>query len=652
MSRQSYLVPSFLIGIASFFYLFGLLRAAGIGGAYDHPGGDLAQHIAGAYAYLDGRWSFPLFYTDRINAPAGANIIFTDSAPFAGVIAKIINSITGLRWNYIGTWFFVLWVLQPVSGAFLARQLDVKGWVAPTLIGIIALTCPFFLMRHSHLALSSHFLILFSLGFYFKDVKSRKLSAYYWAAILGVAIWTHAYLYAICFAIFGAAVSDIALFKRSMAFRTIAIGSAVFAFTIFLAVIGGYGSGSGAADGYSIYSADLLSMVWPTESTFLHFKSPFTSEVRFEGNNYLGLGGELAIVLAIFIARKSPYEFLRKHPFLSVVLACCAVYAVGNIIRVAGIPIFEYPVPENLPPYSILRASGRIMWPLSYILIFISLAIIARARQLKLAAYIALAALMIIQVTDMLGPVMKIKQGSVGKDRTELAQLISQAERVSYLIPIDCLSAPQGLSTLTEINWIAAKTGKQTDSAHLARHSEPLVCDFKQVSKDPGTLSLAPVAAIKYIELPREQCSQIDDVYACGAIVAQNSNLTKLPKSEPFRLSMTADQLVKFTQVGYLENGVLKNRGSGVIFYGPYVTVPAGEYKVDIDADISNTSSVIVDVVSDVAKVKHFEYDVAKSQSKSFRFKLDDIVRKLEVRMTSKDGGLVSIRGYTMIQLD
>jgi len=653
VSPQFYFLPSLLIGIASFLYLFGALRIVGIGGPYDHPGGDLAQHIAGAYAYLDGHWSFPLFYTDRINAPAGANIIFTDSAPFAALIAKIINSITGLRWNYIGTWFFVLWILQPVSGAFLARQLGVRGWIAPTLIGLVALACPFFLARHGHLALSSHFLILFSLGFYFKDVKSQKLSLYYWALILGVAIWTHAYLYLMCLAIFSATVSDIIITRRNAPFQTIALGIIIFTFTVALALIGGYGGGSDLAGGYSAYSADLLSMVWPTGSSIFNIKSPFTIAVAVEGNNYLGLGGLFAVALAIFLPRNPPYYFLRQHRALSIVLACLAIYAIGNIVRIAGTPIFEYHIPESLPPYSVLRSSGRMMWPLSYLILFLSLAIVAgRPTSLpyKFLATVALIFVTTVQVIDTRSLTDQIYQGATGKDRVTLSQLINTVEKISFLIPIDCLKFQQDIGPLTEASWMAVKAGKQTDSAHLARHSEPLTCDLRRVSSDIGTLSLAPVDLFKYADLPRDSCTQVDDLYACGEIVASNLSLPKLPKREPFRMSMTADQLMKSSKIGYLENGVLKNEGSGVVFYGPYVIAPAGKYRIDLDVDVSDATSVIVDIVSESVRNKHFETDIAKSKSKSFQFNLNSMVKDLEIRMISKDGAPISVRGYTISQ--
>ncbi len=654
LRRQSYLLPSFLIGIASFLYLFGPLRAVGIGGAYDHPGSDLAQHIAGAYAYLDGSWTFPLFHTDRINAPGGANIIFTDSAPFAGLIAKIINSLTGLRWNYIGTWFFVLWVLQPVSGSFLARQLGANGWFTPTLIGLIVLMCPFFLLRHGHLALSSHFLILLSLGFYFKDTLSLRLSAYCWAAILGVAIWTHAYLYVICLAIFGAAVCDIAIFRRSAAIRTFVNGAAVITFTIMLALIGGYGSGSGVMGGYSILSADILSMVWPTASWIIQVKSPFIDTVAFEGNNYLGLGGLLAVLLAVLFARKSTFQFLRKHPALIFIVGICAFYALGNVIRIAGTPIFEYSIPENTPPYSVFRASGRLMWPLSYLVMFLSFKIIVDASKsapLKSVVYVTLIALAIVQITDSRILINYIVTGLVGKDRDQLAQLVQKVEKISFLMPLDCPSNEKGLDALTEASWVAAKAGKLTDSARLARHSEPLTCKYGKVSEDAETLSIASVEAFKFVDLPRDRCTQLDDIYACGAVVAQMPNFHSLPERDPYRLSLNADQLVKFTQVGYLDKDVLKNRGSGMVFFGPYVAAPAGEYQLFIDADISGDSSVIVDVVSNAARDKHAEADIVKLHTKTLRFKLETMVSNLEVRMTSSEGANVSVRGYTLNQL-
>jgi len=139
-----------LLGMVSFWMLFGFERAVGIAPSYTWPMGDQAQHIAGAYAYLDGKWGFPLFTTDRINQPAGVNIIFTDSAPFAGLLAKLLYSLTGIRFNYLGAWFCILWIGQATAGAYLFKQFCPRHPVMYVCGAMFALAWPAFLIRHFH----------------------------------------------------------------------------------------------------------------------------------------------------------------------------------------------------------------------------------------------------------------------------------------------------------------------------------------------------------------------------------------------------------------------------------------------------------------------------------------------------------------------
>src|SRR5262245_42958098 len=99
LSRHTYAL-ALVVGVASYLALAPPGHFFGTGGEYAHPSGDLAQGMTAAYAYIDDAWRWPLFETERIAWPAGANIVYMDGIPIAALAFKVIGSITGVRINY------------------------------------------------------------------------------------------------------------------------------------------------------------------------------------------------------------------------------------------------------------------------------------------------------------------------------------------------------------------------------------------------------------------------------------------------------------------------------------------------------------------------------------------------------------------------
>jgi hypothetical protein len=463
-----------LIGIVSFLAYFGIDRATGEGPAYRWPAGDQAQHIAGAYAYLDGDWSFPIFNTDRINYPAGVNIIFTDSAPFAGFIAKIFYSLSGIRFNYLGAWFAVLWIGQAAAGSYLMRQLAPKRPVLHICGALIALAWPAFLNRYFHLALSSHFLLLFALGLYFATTRERHswMRLVCWCLVLGVAIWTHVYLFLMSFALFAAATADAIVRKRETAKEGAISCFVALVWCISLALIGGYQTAGGVnAEGYGSFRMDLLAYFWPHGSAILKAPVIFDPAVAFEGFNFLGIGGLIIVAIALMLLRQKHFSSLVRRPWLVACIMGMTFFSITNYVSFAGTPIFQYPLPIERFPFATFRASGRFGWPLGYLAVFAGLALIENrlSQNYQRLAVALVCGLTALQVADARILLQNVRGSWVAPARPAIEEAIRRSDNVDFDPPIDCIREDKKQKEAIEVSSLAAREGKRTNSAHIAR---------------------------------------------------------------------------------------------------------------------------------------------------------------------------------------
>lgn len=523
------LLAALLLSAASFPLLFGFERALGRGGPFDWPMDDLAQHIAGAYAYLDGAWTFPLFHTDRINAPEGANIIFTDSAPLAGLLAKILHSLTGLRFNYLGAWFAVLWVGQGFAGALLLRELGARRAIPIALGALWALAVPTFLWRYGHLALSSHFLILLALALYVRGTGTRAASTGYrlgWLTLCITALFTHIYLLVMVFGILAAAGADRVWRRHAPFFLELAFLAAAAVLVLFLAYVGGYFSVDRiAAEGFGTYSMNLLAPFWPVQSLFFGGVSPETTGGEYEGFNYLGLAGLAVIAAASVLAARRLTAILLGHPALTAFMVASTLYAIGTQVwlgehRLLDLSRFD------LEAFSIFRASGRFFWPVAYLLLFASLACLARHFRARPAAgAAALCLLVAVQVAESYPLVQKVVIGVRDSPQPLLLAAVERADSIHVFPGYECLASDDPRrDEVGQIVWMAAKAGKVVDTAYLAREQGPEGC--RPVAETaPGELTIA----VEPSKVPGP-CFDTEQASICGETARRIADHLDLPQ--------------------------------------------------------------------------------------------------------------------------
>jgi hypothetical protein len=162
-------------------------------------------------------------------------------------------------------------------------------------------------------------------------------------------------------------------------------------------------AGSGAAGGYGTFRLNLLAPFDPRGWSYILHTIPMQIDFG-NGFNYFGLGVLLATVFAIFAKVKKHASLPaivapREHLFLYACFFTLFLFAVSNTISI-GLWKYTFTLPDAFLGFaSLLRASGRMFWPVFYFLLLILIVYIVRGFSKK-SAILILGVCCVIQIVD------------------------------------------------------------------------------------------------------------------------------------------------------------------------------------------------------------------------------------------------------------
>ncbi len=273
------LVAGALVGL--FVALIGLDPSfiVGTGGKWLRPEDDFASYLVAWNYYIADSWRLPLFSIPGLGYPEGGSVLFADALPLGALCSKILYALSGLRVNPLGWWILLAHVLQGAMAARLIRATGVQSVVASAAGATFAVCSSAFLFRMGHVALSSHFLILWALALYFEMVRDAPRTEDLPRAgrartgeltlVLSITVLVNAYLFVMVAAIGGAALVTLWL-KRALSSRDAAAAAAGALVVLAIALIAGYGvmftnPRSMQAFGFGVFSWNLPTLVLPRE---------------------------------------------------------------------------------------------------------------------------------------------------------------------------------------------------------------------------------------------------------------------------------------------------------------------------------------------------------------------------------------------------
>jgi len=346
---------------------------------------DAAQHYLGWHHFRYEPWHFPLGEITTYNAPYGTSIVYTDSIPLFAITLKLLSPLLPEHFQYHGLWLLLVYILQGVFGVLLLKR--ITGKTAASILGsTFLLMSPVMIQRAEiHEALSCHFVILAAIYLYL-DNNNLKTNIK-WLILIILTALIHFYLLVMVLALWAGYILKIILTDFKTSVKPLTIYFSITAITlIFTMWITGYFIFSpqySGSVGFGFYSMNLLAPFNPApiHSFNILKQVNLASQWQYEGFNYWGAGIIIIIILAIYELSRNKIKFSKSRDLpLLIICSILTLIAISNKITFAEHIILEYKLPDFLSLFAgMLRSSGRMFWPVTYIVTVIALAVVAKS---------------------------------------------------------------------------------------------------------------------------------------------------------------------------------------------------------------------------------------------------------------------------------
>lgn len=388
----------------------------------------------------------------------GSSVVYSDSVPLLALALKPFSALLPATFQYLGAWLLACFALQGVFAYRLLRQLVVSEWQA-SLGAAFFIIAPAWLFRlFGHFALFGQWIVLAALCLYFLPRPAPRR----WIALLCGAALVHFYLLVMAGAIW---LAD--AWQRRNA-RHLLPGLAVVLGAMWTAGYFLIGAAGSALPGFGTYRMNLAA---PFDANALW--SRVLPDVPgaggdFEGFNYLGLGILVLVPLALW----KRMAFDRRVIPLLVASLLLTLLALSNRVALGPTELVSYDVPGLLRPYTdLLRGSGRLFWPMYYLLLLAILVAVARGFSARMAMAACTVAL-VLQLADSATAFKRVQDVIAGASwRSPLQHPLWQDVAQRYKRVIYVLPPPQSTAYSTFLPWaaFAAQHGMAVNFGYFAR---------------------------------------------------------------------------------------------------------------------------------------------------------------------------------------
>ena len=404
--------------------------------------GDVAQHVAGQRAFLQDSWHWPPLRTTMLDAPGGLNVAMADANPLAILPLKLAGALLPPGFSAVQLWLALAYLLQPLAAVFALRSAGETRVVPALAVSLFAVSMPTFLFRHPHSALSSHFLLLLALASYFHTTRGLRGRDWLPVVLLPASFLIHPYLAFMTMAVLTAAPATLLLRADRRWLRATAVLCAAVVLTVALAFLLGY-EAAPPSGGFGDVSMNVLSPIFPTFSRLFGRNLGFVDATgaQYEGYQFLGTG-LLALLPCCVVAAclSTRTRFLQRNWGLVLASLALTALALSCVVYVGTHKVLDLrPVPTV---FHQLRASGRLFWPVAYILMVGAVATIARIvpRPLAYPLLLAAAALQVADARDLRHTVARDLRARTAPvmDQALLDSLVSHHDRLTLLPTFGC----------------------------------------------------------------------------------------------------------------------------------------------------------------------------------------------------------------------
>ena len=375
---------------------------------------DIQQHYAGWLFYRQSDAGIPFCLTDSINYPDGLSVAYTDSIPLFAALFRLLSPLLPQTVQYFGLFTLLAFFLQGAFGAMLTGLFS-KGFAAPLLGNLLFVTSPVLFERAiRHTALGAQFLILAALYWYFRCRRENRMPGPGLFFLNVAAITIHPYFLPMTYTVTLALLLEYAVTQHRwgqpalwLAGDLLATLAAGWLFGLFS------GNASGGSDALYGYFGLNLNALWNpvgVNGTVWSRILPVQNQVggNYDAFAYLGLGVLIALPVALLILafqrRLSLRGTLCRHWMLAVVCLILTVFAVSNVVTANGATLLRISLPDALLQLcSVFRSSGRLFWPVYYLLMLAAFVLLGKlfTRRPARVSVLVLAVLAAVQIWDI-----------------------------------------------------------------------------------------------------------------------------------------------------------------------------------------------------------------------------------------------------------
>lgn len=441
-------------------------------------GRDWGANALGLAAYLrSGNW--PGTATPLMLSPEGIHLLMMDSNPLLGLLLKPFAGLLPPGVQFIGWWLLICLALHVRFAWLLVRDKApdfASAWLGTALLTLL----PTLYNRYIHSNLCSHWLILWALWIFLDRDRSRRWGQ--WLAVIGIAGLVHSYILVMVGAIWASAMLR-ELITGGPADRRRAIGMAslVGVLGIGLALLHGLADPPVSTGKYGAFPMALDALINPAHPGYSLFlpSTPDDQGRGFEGYQYLGAGLILLVVaaLAVSIRRRAQVPRPAAPAAMADLRWLVPAYAVLTVVAIThgvlfhGERVLFIPLPHAMiDGLDLVRASGRLFWPVAYTIVYAAIVVIYRLQRHRLV----LVAALVLQIADMSPMLAAIRTdtaraarpGTYLMTRDSRWQTVIASASAIEMQPPDPL---RDLQLIEEIGWRAMLSCRPMRHMNVAR---------------------------------------------------------------------------------------------------------------------------------------------------------------------------------------
>ena len=328
--------------------------------------------------FLQDEWRFPI----GLNSSYGElknSIVFSGAVPILSITTKIFKDFLPYNFHYFSIWIMVCFSLHIFFSYKLIFSLT-KNINFSAVSTLFFLFTPILIQRlDMHLSLGAHWLLL--AYFYLEIEPNIKSKNFYRTFLIILSSLVHFYFTIMMLLI--NLIFKTVIYLKYKNLKLFIIENLIIIFFLLLSMyIVGYFSipvTDSLGYGYGFYKANLLTFFDHSSDRHFNSWSFFLPNItntsgEQEGFGYLGLGLIVTIFILTYYVFRDFSKLVKNNIQYILIFIIFLLIALTTTINIGEVKILDLKLPIFLyAPLSIIRASGRFIWPAYYLLIIFSL---------------------------------------------------------------------------------------------------------------------------------------------------------------------------------------------------------------------------------------------------------------------------------------